>query len=110
MISAEEAKKESKENLKEQINCLTKSLLTRADNCIKIAVKEGKTHASFAAYNETGMSEAVNIVNHKIKSFGYKVKIINRWHNTDSTNMDFIINQMEYVFEIDWGEDEQDNS
>ena len=109
MISAEEAKKESKENLKEQINYLTKSLFTRAENCIKIAVKEGKTHASFFAYNETGMSEAVNIVEDKIKSFGYEVKIVNRWHNVDSTNMNFI-NEMEYVFEIDWGKDEQDNS
>ena len=47
MISAEEAKKMSEENLKGQINCLTKSLLARADNCIQIAIKEGKTHASF---------------------------------------------------------------
>lgn len=60
-------------------------------------------------YNETGMSEAINIVEDKIESFGYKVEIINRWHNVDSTNIDFI-NKMEYVFEIDWGENEQDNS
>ena len=55
------------------------------------------------------MSEAINIVEDKIESFGYKVEIINRWHNVDSTNIDFI-NKMEYVFEIDWGENEQDNS
>lgn len=105
MLSAEEARKESKENLKERINCLIKALLNRAENCIKIAVKEGKTHASFFEYNETGMSEVVDIVKNEIESFGYKVEIINRWHNVDSTNMDFI-NKMEYVFEIDWGEDE----
>lgn len=104
MLSAEEAKKMSEKNLKEQTNCLTKSLLGRADNCIQIAVKEGKTHASFFVYDETGMSEAVNIVEDKIKSFGYKVEIINRWHNID------FINKLEYVFEIDWGENEQDNS
>ena len=109
MISVEEAKKMSEENLKEQINCLTKSLLARADNCIQIAVKEGKTHASFFVYNEIGMSEAIDIVEDKIKSFGYKVEIINRWRNVDSTNIDFI-NKMEYVFEIDWGENEQNNS
>lgn len=109
MLSAEEAKKKSEENLKEQINSLTKSLLARANSCIEVAVKQGKTNTSFFVYNETGMSEAVNIVKDKIKSFGYKVKISNRWHNVDSTNMDFI-NQMEYVFEIDWGKDEQDNS
>ena len=62
----------------------------------------------FFVYNETGMSEAINIVEDKIESFGYKVEIINRWRNVDSTNIDFI-NKMEYVFEIDWGENEQDN-
>lgn len=104
MISAEEAKKMSEENLKEQINYLTKSLLNRANNCIQIAVKEGKTHASFSVYNETGMSEAINIVEDKIESFGYKVEIINRWRSVN------FMNKMEYTFEIDWGEDEQDNS
>lgn len=54
MISAEEVKKMSEENLKEQINCLTKSLLDRADNCIQIAVKEGKTHASFLCITKLG--------------------------------------------------------
>lgn len=104
MLSAEEAKKMSEKNLKEQINYLIKSLLGRADNCIQIAVKEGKTHASFFVYDETGMSEAVNIIEDKIKSFGYKVEIINRWYNIN------FINKLEYTFEIDWGENEQDNS
>ena len=103
MISAKEAKKKSEENLKEQIDSLTKSLLVRANSCIEVAIKQGKTSASFFVYDETGMFEAVGIAENKIKSYSYNVEVAKR----QSTNQ---IEYVEYVFKIRWDEDEQDNS